>query len=263
MSRNTLILEQIQVGELDTKQYSGENLFIKLGEIQESNAEILEKYPAEKIKKLVEAKLSKQVSEKSVPENSNFRKYFNIQRIVGIAAVLCLALVLPFFVGKNQTEKQVGITLEQSILENGQERAKGSSNIFVYKKSGDSALRLKNKAKVSEGDIIQISYVASGAKFGAIVSIDGNGYLTQHYPESGIEAFELDNQGEIPLDFSYQLDDAPDFERFVFITSDSQFDISSLMDFVENTNKISSLKDENLSKYLPQDVKIKEILLLK
>ena len=53
MSRNTLILERIQVGELDTKQYSGENLFIKLGEIQESNAEILEKYPAEKIKKLV------------------------------------------------------------------------------------------------------------------------------------------------------------------------------------------------------------------
>ena len=48
MSRNTLILEQIQVGELDTKQYSGENLFIKLGEIQESNAEILQKYPVDK-----------------------------------------------------------------------------------------------------------------------------------------------------------------------------------------------------------------------
>ena len=182
---------------------------------------------------------------------------------MGIAAVLCLALVLPFFVGKNQAENHGGITLEQSILENGKERAKGSSNIFVYKKSGDSALRLKNKAKVSEGDIIQISYVASGAKYGAIISIDGNGYLTQHYPEFGTKAFELDNKGEIPLDFSYQLDDAPDFERFVFITSDNQFDISSLMDFVDNSKNISKLKDENLSKYFPEDVKIKEILLLK
>ncbi|MBO5401405.1 MAG: hypothetical protein J6A14_06190 [Spirochaetaceae bacterium] len=263
MSRNTLILEQIQVGELDTKQYSGENLFIKLGEIQESNAEILQKYPVDKIKKLVEAKLAKQTSENAVPVNYEFRKHLNIQRIVGIAAVLCLALVLPFFVGKNQAENHGGITLEQSILENGKERAKGSSNIFVYKKSGDSALRLKNKAKVSEGDIIQISYVASGAKYGAIISIDGNGYLTQHYPEFGTKAFELDNKGEIPLDFSYQLDDAPDFERFVFITSDNQFDISSLMDFVDNSKNISKLKDENLSKYFPEDVKIKEILLLK
>ena len=265
MSRNTLILEQIQVGELDSNQYLGKNLFEKLGEIQQSNQEILEKYPTEKIKALVEAKLAKKSTNETekIPVNPVFRKHLNIQKIAGIAVVLCLALLLPFMITRNQSENQSVITLEQSLNENGAERAKGSSSIFVYKKAKDSALRLKNKSKVAEGDIIQITYVASGAKYGSIISIDGNGYLTQHYPDFGVTAFELDNQGEIPLDFSYQLDDAPDFERFIFITSDNRFDITNLIEAVDNVMNPELCRTLNVAKYLPNDVKIKEVLLLK
>ena len=59
MSRNTLILEQINLGELDSNRYSDDNLFQKLGEIQKSNEEILSQYPAEKVKALVEEKIAK------------------------------------------------------------------------------------------------------------------------------------------------------------------------------------------------------------
>ena len=266
MSRNTLILEQINLGELDSNRYSDDNLFQKLGEIQKSNEEILSQYPAEKVKALVEEKIAKKSglksSEEKIPVNPVFRKHLNIQKIAGIAAIACLAVMLPFMLTQKPANTGA-ISLEQSISQNAKERAKGVSSIFVYKKTDDSVLRLKNKAKVAEGDIIQITYVASGAKYGSIISIDGNGYLTQHYPEFGVKASILEANGEIPLEYSYQLDDAPNFERFLFIASENQFDIATLIDAVDNIKNPLDCKTENFSKYLPEDVKIKEVLLLK
>ena len=96
-----------------------------------------------------------------------------------------------------------------------------------------------------------------------LISIDGNGYLSQHYPEYGNKAYELDNGGEIPLDYAYQLDDAPDFERFLFITSDSSFDIRKLIKAVENIKNPMDCKTMDFSEYLPDDVNIKEVLLIK
>lgn len=270
MSRNTLILEQINLGELDSNQYTESNtennLFQKLGEIQKSNEEILSQYPTEKIKALIEEKLSNKTCSKSteekIPVNPVFRKHLNIQKIAGIAAILCFALMLPIFLTQKPANSSQ-ITLEQSIIQNATERAKGDSSFFIYKKTDDSAVRLKNKSTVAEGDIIQITYVASGAKYGSIISIDGNGYLTQHYPYFGANASVLKTNGEIPLEDSYKLDDAPAFERFLFITSENQFDIAALIDAVDNIKNPLDCKTENFSKYLPEDVKIKEVLLLK
>jgi hypothetical protein len=39
----------------------------------------------------------------------------------------------------------------------------------------------------------------------------------------------LTRDGEVALDFSYQLDDAPRFERFFFITSDRTFNIDTVL----------------------------------
>lgn len=263
MSKNTLILEQIQNGELDSNQYTGDNLFQKLGEIQLSNEEILKAYPVEKMKALVEEKLSKATKKKSFGEKYDFRKYMNIQKVVGIAAVLCFALVLPFLVSRGQNVQQTGLALERGDYQDVKERAKGSSNLFIYKKTGDSATRLKNKSKVAEGDDIEMTYVASGAKYGFLLSVDGNGYLTQHYPEFGVEAAELDNSGEVSLGFSYRLDDAPDFERFIFITSDEQFYISDLIDGINKIINPEYCKTVDVTKFFPENVKIKEVLLLK
>ena len=149
MSRNTLILEQINLGELDSNRYSDDNLFQKLGEIQKSNEEILSQYPAEKIKALVEERLANKTglksSEEKIPVNPVFRKHLNIQKIAGIAAIACLAIMLPFMLTQKPANTGA-ISLEQSISQNAKERTKGVSSIFVYKKTDDSVLRLKNKA---------------------------------------------------------------------------------------------------------------------
>ena len=51
-----------------------------------------------------------------------------------------------------------------------------------------------------------------------------------HFPTYSGVAAELDNNGAILLPYSYELDDAPDFERFFFITGGSSFDIDEVLD---------------------------------
>jgi hypothetical protein len=70
-----------------------------------------------------------------------------------------------------------------------------------------------------------VGYRAAGQAFGAIVSTDGNGSVTQHLPRSGRRAVSLEAGGTALLDFSYELDDAPRWERFYLVTGDEAFDL--------------------------------------
>ena len=267
MGKRTRILEQIKAGELPASEYAsfasqnGGNLFEELSALEKSDREILAAYPASAMQTAVAAKLAA----------SKFtKKHFdwNMQRMLACAAVLCFALMIPFFVRKGSGAKMAdvagsdaGLTLEAATDES---RAKGvGTRMYLYKKVGDDAVKLSDSDSVSAGDIIQISYIASGAKYGAIVSVDGNGVVTQHYPEYGYTSALLETNGEIPLDYSYQLDDAPSFERFLLITGDKPFTVSGIVDAVDSfDNKNMSIKAD-FSKYLPKNTKITELLLLK
>lgn len=107
-------------------------------------------------------------------------------------------------------------------------RPKGDSRLVVHRKSGDAAERLADGALAAPGDVIQLSYVAAGARFGAIVSIDGRGAVTVHLPGAGTDAAELGQGGAVPLADAYELDDAPDFERFVLVTSKRPFSVAAV-----------------------------------
>ena len=263
MGKRTRILEQIKAGELPASEYakiSGDtsrNLFEELSALEESDREILAAYPVSAMQSTVASKLA----------SSKFnRPHFNwnVQRLIACAAVFCLVMMVPFFVTKRSAAKMsdaVGISIAEATDES---RAKGvGSRMYLYKKVGDQAVKLSDSDSVSEGDIIQISYIAAGAKYGAIVSIDGNGVVTQHYPEYGYTSALLETNGEIPLDYSYKLDDAPSFERFLLITGDKPFTLSGIVDAVDSfSNKNMSLKAD-FSKYLPKNTKLTELLLLK
>lgn len=102
-------------------------------------------------------------------------------------------------------------------------RLKGlEPHLEIYRKAGDAAERLADRAAVRAGDVLQVSYVAAGAAHGVIVSIDGNGVVTIHLPPPGGPAdAPLLQGGAIPLSAAYELDDAPGFERFFFVTGPS------------------------------------------
>jgi hypothetical protein len=62
-----------------------------------------------------------------------------------------------------------------------------------------------------------------------ILSVDGRGVVTLHYPESEDKDPILDQYKKTFLSTSYELDDAPDFERFFFITSKSEIDVQAIL----------------------------------
>lgn len=78
--------------------------------------------------------------------------------------------------------------------------------------------RLATGAHVGTGDIIQVSYMAAGNRFGVVVSVDGRGGVTLHHPATPHDVPRVRARGETPLPYAFELDDAPGFERFFFVT---------------------------------------------
>ncbi len=98
--------------------------------------------------------------------------------------------------------------------------AKGDPRLILHRKGEGEAPELPRDAVVGAGDRIQVKYVAGGRRHGVILSIDGRGVVTLHFPADQRGSTLLQQGGAVALDHSYELDDAPAFERFVFVTSD-------------------------------------------
>ena len=214
-----LILEEIMLGEKKEEDFYGRynkaDLEKELSELRKSNEEILLAYPAEDfVKKIDSAKKTSPVLQltKSTYKVSVW-KYC-------IAAVMLFALALPFAMHNLRT------TSVQSNI-----RVKGNARqqIKLYKQNGNDAVVLKSGESARKNDLIQITYTSGSFNYGVIFSVDGNGNLTRHFPENSWQAAELEKTGnEVPLSFAYALDDAPDYECFVFVTSKDKFDLSAL-----------------------------------
>jgi hypothetical protein len=106
---------------------------------------------------------------------------------------------------------------------------KGDTQLFVYR-AGDGGRPLRDGARASRGDLLQLAYLTADTGFGVLLSIDGAGTVTQHWPEPGsTRAVPLRTGGEVRLPSSYELDDAPAFERFFMIRAGQAFDVAPVL----------------------------------
>ncbi len=64
----------------------------------------------------------------------------------------------------------------------------------------------------------------------AVVSVDGRGGVTLHWPEGSGPAAELESGRAVPLPHAYRLDDAPGFERFFLVTGAARFDTGAVLE---------------------------------
>ena len=101
----------------------------------------------------------------------------------------------------------------------------GDASLVLHRKVTEGSEELRDGAVARPGDQIRIGYRASGRSQGAILSIDGRGTLTQHLPGTGDRSARLESTGTVFLDFAYELDDAPRWEAFYFVTADAPFDL--------------------------------------
>ncbi|MCP3103355.1 ActD protein [Myxococcus sp. K15C18031901] len=109
---------------------------------------------------------------------------------------------------------------------------KGDARLLVYRQGmglGDPEL-LMDHAQAHAGDLLQLSYVSGGKTHGVVVSVDGRGAVTLHFPTTLVGSTALKPGRAVSLAHSYELDDAPDFERFFLVTSQGPLDAGAVLE---------------------------------
>jgi hypothetical protein len=111
------------------------------------------------------------------------------------------------------------------------DRIKGPGAVLaLYRRTDGGSETLADGAIARAGDLLRVGYRAAGRPYGVILSIDGRGTVTMHLPASGDRAAALDRGATVLLDAAYELDDAPQWERFYFITGDTAFRVAPVVD---------------------------------
>jgi hypothetical protein len=138
----------------------------------------------------------------------------------------------------------------------------GAAHLNIYMRTDGGARLLEEGGRVTEGATLQIGYVPGTNVYGLIVSIDGRGTVTMHFPLSAVTGQVLEGEGEVLLPYAYTLDDAPDFERFFFVVSEKPFSVETVLEAAEElAEKPETAKSQKLP--LPRRLEQSSILLLK
>ncbi len=103
-------------------------------------------------------------------------------------------------------------------------------SLTIYRRTPNGSETLADGAPAHGGDLLRIGYVSAGQRYGVILSIDGRGVVTLHLPSTGGVAASLRAGELVLLDQAYELDDAPAWERFYFVTADHSFDVETIRD---------------------------------
>lgn len=266
--------------------YGKENVINACNEIKLSNEQIKQTYSAEEMKRAVAQKLQNvknhesskkdKKSGKTELKHQNFAVFggnnaqkaqktsfskFKVIVPAMAAAVLAVALLPRMILSKNLQNPQ---NLSEISPKSANVRVKGAKNINnlensrqnqkseirLYKKTDDGVQLLANGDSVKNGDVIQITYAPGKNNYGVIFSVDGNGNITRHFPEKSWKSERLSHEKpEIPLNFSYELDNAPNFECFVMVSSEKEFNLNDIEKRIENSKELEYLLE---MKYLPK-----------
>ncbi len=102
--------------------------------------------------------------------------------------------------------------------------------LTVFRQTPAGSETLADGAAAREGDVVRVAYQAAGRSYGAILSIDGRGEVTVHLPATGDRAVRLRPGDRVLLDHAYELDAAPRWECFYFVTAQAPFEMAPIVE---------------------------------
>lgn len=144
-------------------------------------------------------------------------------------------------------------------------RTKGlRSHLALYRRTPTGVERLLTGSPLKAREQVQLAFVRENRdQYGLILSVDGRGTTTWHWPETpGTLGRFTTGTGEVLLPKGYELDDAPKFERFFFFTAAEPFDAAAIQAAVENlARKGAAAETENPS--VPASVQMNSFLVKK
>ena len=199
---------------LDRRVADDPELAQRLAALEQSNEELLRRYPPEWMRGQIELKLKRASGRRAQRPQRRWSGY-RLWAVPAVALILAVVAVPTLF--------------EQETPEAPAERVKGGErepSLLVFRKLVSGAERLQDGALAQSGDLVQLAYRSGGLQYGAIFSVDGRGTVTQHLPATGAEAVPLAAQDT--LDVAYELDDAPQWERFYLVAADRRFGLAAV-----------------------------------
>lgn len=222
-------LERYLLGELpshrmvEIEELLEENPEIKkeIEELKKSNQTILEQYPAESMVPQVLHRHEEEKHRKKIREKARF---LTLKRLVYATPVIAAAFIVLFIVFHN-----TGTLPTDTRIKGLEDIDLTKTQIIIYRKKGDEAEILKNGELAKAGDLLQIAYVPASKTYGVIFSIDGNGVVTLHFPENENSSALLKQEKTVLLGAAYELDNAPEYERFFFITTTKEIDVKEII----------------------------------
>jgi len=222
--------------------------------LEQANAEILRQHPPETMLPGILKQYEENMRQAQIREKT---RSVRLKRLIYAAPVLACAFILLFVVFFNN-----GTTPDSTRIKGEESLDFTKTQIIIYRKSDSEIELLKNGDPAKAGDLLQLAYVPAGKTFGVIFSIDGSGTITLHHPESKDDSSVLKQEKKNLLLSSYELDNAPDFERFFFITAMEEIEVQSIMNKAEELALSSaSAKTKNLE--LPESFSQFSVLLKK
>lgn len=223
-----LLLERYAQGELpaatraDLERRLTEDLDAqaRLSEIRRSNQELLSAYPPETVVPNIERRVRIKAAAQKEKSRRTWPLFAPTLGAIAVAAALFIMLRPP----QTMPDGDGGDGVEPTRLK-GQKPA-----LLVYPKplNGEPPRALKDGSTVRAHALLQIAYVGAGKAHGVVLSIDGRGQATLHHPSAESGSSKLES-GQVPLPNAYELDDAPLFERFFFVTSAAPLDVAAVM----------------------------------
>lgn len=144
--------------------------------------------------------------------------------------LLALLAVLPLSPWRNPNSAGPGAAgdgpMETTRLKGLKSHQGHQPGLLLHRRTPGGPARLRGGDGARAGDLIQIQYESAGRPYGAILSLDAEGSVTRHLPDTGERSAPLADGGPVALPFAYELDDAPGWERFWLITSDRPFAVA-------------------------------------
>lgn len=205
----------------------------RLSEIEKSNSDILQQYPSH----LITAQICDRSGLIDQPPSS-FLPYFKLALMGAVATIVIAGVFLFAALREAPIDRS---TVNPKNNPGTYYGVKGEPQLIVHRKTGDATIKMSPNDTAKKGDLLQIMYNAGGLGYGVIFSYDGAGALTLHYPTSPTASNAMEKGGFQSVAHSYELDDAPQFETFVFVGANKPLHTADIIETVREQLNASSM----------------------
>jgi anti-sigma factor RsiW len=191
-----------------------------------SDRQILSSYPPERV---IPEILKRAALDRPRPESTRRWRLAWVAAPVLALAVFLLLILPPLLQrrlvnpGEARPEDYVGMKGDGVL-------SRAAARLQLYRRSGDGSEQLQDGSPARAGDRLQVAFFPGKQTHGVILSIDGAGAVTLHFPDKTEGDTALPGGSRVFLPRSYELDEAPLFERFFFITAQAPLPTAAILE---------------------------------